>query len=254
MHQLIKEILTNQKVQTANGEEILLNSSIDEDEVKFITDLMEKANVRNSAEIGCAMGISSLAICNSLKEISVEGHHIIIDPFQSSDWQNIGKNNLEKAGFKNFTIYEERSELILPMLVKEGRVLDFAFIDGWHTFDHTLIDFFYLNRMLKVGGIIVIDDVQMTAVNKVTRYIHNYPCYEFVGSVKRKQTRSRDLLEGLKSILRPFAKLFGKRFSEEIFSSSLLKSDKSLDINASMVAFKKIAEDNDRPWNWYKNF
>jgi len=41
----------------------------------------------------------------------------------------------------------------------QGERIDFAFIDGAHTFDHVLVDFFYIDRMLNVGGIVAFDDV-----------------------------------------------------------------------------------------------
>lgn len=108
--------------------------------------------------------------------------------------------------------------------------------------------------MLQVGGIVVIDDVQMSAVNKVIRYIHKYPCYEFIEAITYPQTTSRNIIEFLKSIIRSLANLTGKRISNEIFSTGLLESDKKMGTNSSMVAFRKIKEDNDRPWNWYQNF
>jgi predicted O-methyltransferase YrrM len=254
MNQLISKILSTRKVVSDTGEVLSLNSSIDEDEANFINNLITKNELKKSIEIGCAMGISSLAICDAIKSNAKDSHHIIIDPFQSTDWRNIGISNLKSAGFTNYTHYEEKSELILPSLVKNGVFVDFAFIDGWHTFDHTLLDFFYINKMLSVGGIIVIDDVQMTAINKVIRYIHKYPCYEFAGAVTCKQTYLRIILESFKSIIRPFPKIIGQRLAYEIFSSSLLESDRMVGANSSMIAFKKIKEDNERPWNWYKNF
>jgi len=51
-----------------------------------------------------------------------------------------------------------------------GTKIDFAFIDGMHTFDYTLIDFFYIDRLLNAGGVIVFDDLCIPAVNKVCRY------------------------------------------------------------------------------------
>lgn len=254
MNQLISEILNAQKVVTDSGEVVTLNSSIDSEEVSFLCNLITKNNLIKSIEIGCAMGISSLAICDAINTNTKDSHHIIVDPFQSTDWKSIGITNLKRAGFTNYTHYEEKSELILPALVKDGVSVDFGFIDGWHTFDHTLVDFFYINRMLSIGGIVVIDDVQMTAVNRVIRYIHKYPCYEFIDAVTYPQTTTRNILESFKSIIRPFSKLTGNRISSEIFSSSLLESDKKMGTNSSMVAFRKIKEDNERPWNWYQNF
>jgi hypothetical protein len=48
---------------------------------------------------------------------------------------------------------------VLPRLAAAGARIQFAFIDGWHTFHHTLVDFFFVDRMLNVGEIVIIDDV-----------------------------------------------------------------------------------------------
>lgn len=253
MNSLLSEILQSKKVKDENGEIHTLHSAIDENEIAFITQQIKNRKSVNSIEIGCAMGISSLAICEAISNNSESAHHVIVDPFQKEDWQNIGKSNLKKANFRNYTFYEERSEYLLPKLAEQNNKFDFAFIDGWHTFDHTLIDFFYLNRMLQTGGILIIDDVGMPSINKLARFIHTYPNYKYAGSVTFDLSKSRNVIESLKSVIKPFAKIFGEKISYEFFSSRLLKIDKDLGLNASMIAFEKIAED-ERPWNWHKNF
>jgi hypothetical protein len=75
------------------------------------------------------------------------------------------------------TVYEDLSELRLPGLLAEGQRYDFAFIDGWHTFDQVLVEFFYINRMLDVGGIVVFDDVHLPSLAKVLAHIGTYDCY-----------------------------------------------------------------------------
>jgi len=68
----------------------------------------------------------------------------------------------------------------LPELLKNSEAkFDFIFIDGWHTFDYTLIDFFYADKLLKVGGIIIIDDALHKGVEKSVKYIStNYKFYQ----------------------------------------------------------------------------
>lgn len=253
MNQLALNIIQSQKVSTESGEEIPLNSSIDLEEANFLYKLITDNQCIRTLEIGCAMGISSLVICEAISKNDSNTHHLIVDPFQMTDWNGLGIKNLKKSNFTNFTLYEDYSEFILPKLVKDGIEIDFAFIDGWHTFDHTIIDFFFLNRMLKEGGIIVIDDVGMPAINKVLRYILNYPAYEHLNSVIVKQSNARKNLEIFKSIFRPFSKILGQRIAFEFLSSTLILGDASLGLNASMVALRKIAHD-ERSWNWYKDF
>jgi predicted O-methyltransferase YrrM len=56
---------------------------------------------------------------------------------------------------------------------------DMIFIDGWHTFDYTLVDFFYANLLLKINGIIIIDDALHNGVKKCVDYLTtNYVFYK----------------------------------------------------------------------------
>lgn len=253
MNQLLEQIFTTQIITTPDGEEQVLHSGIDRDEARFLLALIKKHKVTRTLEVGCAMGISSLAICQGIAENSHDSQHIIIDPYQYDEWKGVGVHQLQKAGFKNFHLMEAPSEYVLPKLAEENCRIDFAFIDGWHTFDHTLIDFFYINRLLRPGGILVVDDVRMPSVRRVMRMIHGYPCYRYLDGVRVAYTPKGKTVEALKTCLRPLAKLLGKRLSTELVDDSVRRSDKSLGLNASVVAFQKIAEDN-RPWNWYENF
>jgi predicted O-methyltransferase YrrM len=253
MSDILTSILERQTVFTPEGKEETLHSSIDGKEVAFLESLIEKFKVERSLEVGCAMGISSLAICGAITKNSPNSHHTIIDPNQRTEWKNIGVHHLQKAGFQNFHLIEEPSEFALPELAKKNCQFDFAFIDGWHTFDQTLIDFYYINRMLRTGGIVVVDDVRMPSVKKVMRMIHTYPCYRFVDRLPVPFSRRTKAVEAIKICMQPVNRLFGKRLSAELFDASVRRSDKSLGLNSSIVAFQKFAEDN-RPWNWYENF
>ena len=43
--------------------------------------------------------------------------------------------------------------------------------DGMHTFDYVFIDFFYIDKMLNVGGVAVFDDTHFPSTRKVCRFI-----------------------------------------------------------------------------------
>src|SRR5262249_34872215 len=109
-----------------------------------------------SLEIGLGFGISSLFICEAMAKVGGQ-RHIVID---SEKWDDsVGLRHLDAAGFSHLIDFrEQESQMALPQLINEGTRIDFAFIDGWHTFDHALIDFFYIDRLLPVGGIVAFDD------------------------------------------------------------------------------------------------
>ena len=149
---------------------------------EFLFDLISRdPAVRKTLEVGCAYGLSSLHICMALQG-RPGAAHTIVDPFQNTQWDGVGTMHLERAGVDFFELVEARSEFALPRILEENEgQFDFVFIDGWHTFDHTLLDSFYANRLLRVGGYLVIDDAGMPPVYRAISFLKNYPCYREIG-------------------------------------------------------------------------
>lgn len=248
---IAQKIIQEDGFYASDGNWQKLTSNIDYEEMLFLYEIIKEHKPKKSLEIGCAEGVSSLTICESLPADAV---HTIIDPFQSSDWKNHGVNNLKRAGFDNFNLIEERSEFVLPDLTRKGEKFDFVFVDGWHTFDHVLVEFFYINRILNTGGVVVFDDTSLTGLNRLMRWISNYPNYECLGSTGAiTTTTKRATLEGIKRLLNVIFIPAGKRIREELLDDTVIRSDSSLKINGSMTAFRKIGEDK-RDWAWYKPF
>jgi predicted O-methyltransferase YrrM len=246
--QILQEIFARKTLRDDAGNEFNLDSNVDKEEGAFLQKLIKESLPKATIEIGCAYGISSLFICDAISETA---QHTIVDPFQTTQWKNVGIAQLRKAGFTNFRLIEKKSEIALPELLAADSKFDFAFVDGWHTFDHTLLDMFYLNRMLRVGGLLVIDDVGMKAVQKALNYFLNYPAYQFHDGVSLLNTTKRNAFSKLLiNPLRHIAAVIPKKIREEIFSPAVLK--KSIE-GYSMVALKKIKED-ERAWNWFENF
>ncbi|MBN9351763.1 MAG: class I SAM-dependent methyltransferase [Chitinophagaceae bacterium] len=232
------------------GDFYKLTSAIDSTEAEFLKKLIEKHKPMSTLEIGCAEGISSMVICET---IPTKGIHLILDPNQSTEWKNMGKNNLQNVGLNNFEIVEEYSEFALPEFLKDGKRFDLVFVDGWHTFDQVLLEFFYINRLLPIGGIVVFDDSSMPGINRVMRYISNYPNYECLGSNRSGTNSKRKAFNKIKMIIKFGASMLPLKVRREIFNDLTLRSDKSIGIDGSMVAFMKKGEDQ-RDWGWYKTF
>ncbi|HEU5123465.1 MAG TPA: class I SAM-dependent methyltransferase [Verrucomicrobiae bacterium] len=248
MRNLIEEIYTTRTVIGRNGKIHQLDSNISVEEGQLLSSLIrDNPNVTKTLEIGCAYGLSSLHICQALSE-RTGAHHTIIDPFQNSMWDGAGTANLERSGFDFFELLEEKSEFALPNLCKQGEDrFDLVFIDGFHTFDHTLIDSFFATRLLRVGGFLVIDDTSWRSVNRCVRYLENYPCYELYRTVSQPKplTAGRRIAKSVRNLLPQelSKKVFHPNFVQKIWA----------DQQHSMVALKKVASDT-RDWKWYVEF
>lgn len=254
--QIIKQIYASKKVTDETGKTHDLHSEINPYEGEFIWKLIRNNEIQHSIEVGCAFGLSSLFICDALC-CKAAPRHVIIDPNQFSDYHGVGIYQLKKAEFLFFELIEQPSEIALPELLKRGENYDFAFIDGWHTFDHALLDFFYINRLLKVKGIVVFDDVLWPSINKLLRYISQYPNYEIIGSVPYCNSIPGSLRHRLSDkfhdILSNLIKPIPERITRPIFADSLIRRDKSLGLKVSMIALQKVTEDN-RNLFWFVPF
>jgi predicted O-methyltransferase YrrM len=242
---LVDEIYERGEVTTPAGNVIKLHSAISREEGDFLAELIRNdETIARTLEIGCAFGVSALHICAELVGRK-DAHHIIIDPNQSTEWEAVGVTNLRRAGLTRFTLIEEGSEFVLPRLVAEGeRRFDLIFIDGWHTFDHTLIDCFYTTRLLRVGGYLVIDDASFASVSTVIRHLETYPCYERYGGVESRGMSAKARLAKIALSIPPLHRAIP-------YLSGHVQE--AIGKRYSMVALRKRAEDT-RPWNWHVDF
>lgn len=159
-----------------------IHSAIKSPEMETITNLISNNNFVKCLEVGMAFGTSAITILSNKK-----CNLISIDPFQTTQWESNGIKLVKSFGFSNrHTLIEKKSYIALPELLENNTSsFDFIFIDGWHTFDYTLVDFFYSNLLLKIGGIIMIDDALHNGVADCIKYLNkNYLFYNKIDSVK----------------------------------------------------------------------
>lgn len=245
VNERIHEIYATNRVVGRSGKVHQLQSTIDREEGEFLFRIIDDdPRIVQTLEVGCAYGLSSLFICAALLG-RVRASHTIIDPFQNIQWDGVGIKNLEEAGISFFNLIELKSEFALPRLLEEFEgQFDFIFIDGVHTFDHTLLDCFYATRLLRVGGYLALDDVLFPSVRRVIDYLINYPCYKFYGSVDFERIKSwkKTLLRSLVYPIhrRTWGRVLSRNLYRRIFEG----------YNYRMVALKKVAEDN-RNWDWH---
>ena len=191
-----------------DGSPAPLSSSITRDDCAVIERVIARSGATSAIEVGMAMGISTLAIADALSR-NGSARLVVIDPNQSEGWSGAGMHLLRRAGLGHVAeLIEEPSQLALPRLAAREERFDLAFIDGWHTFDHALVDFFFCDLMLAPGGMVMLDDVAYPSIDGVVRFILSNRDYELV-----EMTRVNDgarsglrLRRAIKRVLRPLAR------------------------------------------------
>jgi predicted O-methyltransferase YrrM len=87
-----------------------------------------------------------------------------------------------------------RSETELPLVAAEDETFDVAFIDGEHGWPTAFVDFCYMNMVVRRGGLIFVDDIQLHSVAELSRLLAEQPGYELVEEIGGKvQVWRKDL-------------------------------------------------------------
>jgi predicted O-methyltransferase YrrM len=247
MNEVLREILVSRTVWDGDNR-MPLYDDMDEQDCRLITEAILTVKPQITLEVGFACGISTLFVCDAITTNNNTCKHIVIDPSQKSAYNNIGLQNVHRAGYDHLIdFYEAPSELTLPTLLGKATRIQAAIIDGWHTFDHALVDFFYINKMLDPGGIVILDDAHWPSIFRLTQHIRTYPAYEpfepfeLVRAVPKKRSDPlrtklrRALSHLLPSLKRPWD---GREHHPDY---------------RRCVAFRKVTSDT-RSWDWHAEF
>ena len=151
-----------------------------------------------SLEIGLATGLSAMYMAQAHVDINGGGddsiRHICIDPtqrlpkdetstvgLQRGGWDSEGLQHLEQSKLgRVVAMLETESHRALPALHEAGWTFGVVFIDGMHLYDYILLDFFYADLMLPVGGILVLDDAWLPSVQDAAKFILTNRSYELL--------------------------------------------------------------------------
>jgi len=132
----------------------------------FVYRMCRESGARATLEVGFALGVSTLCILAALND-SVPGAppHLAMDPFQAGErFRNAGLRTLRDAD---------------------------------HSFDHTLVDIFFAHRLLKPGGIMIIDDIDMPPVYLANRYLLDYYRYQLVDEARGSHSDQSQSWQGV---------------------------------------------------------
>jgi predicted O-methyltransferase YrrM len=137
-----------------------------------LRDTLVAHGARSVIEVGLAYGSSALAIGEALcSSDATDVSHIVIDPFQASAYDNVGWDALIAAGLADYTtLLLEASSVALARLTAEGYSADAAFVDGSHRFHEVFVDLYFLRKLVRPGGLIILDDAEWPSVATALRY------------------------------------------------------------------------------------
>jgi predicted O-methyltransferase YrrM len=200
---LIDQFFANPLKLDRNGEPHDIDrSSLRRDEAVVLTSLVHSLRPEKSLEIGLAEGGSCVAICAARRDCGIPERHIALDPFQETLTGGAGLLELEKLGLRNTVEWlPERSENYLHGAVNRGETdLDFAFVDGGHQVGQKLTDAFYLDKLLRPGGVIAFHDALLVSTAAAVYFLVKERRYSIISLPE--DNASRRLLRSVKHGLR----------------------------------------------------
>jgi len=123
-------------------------------------------------ECGCQHACSTLYMLQGLAD-NQHGRLISIDPNEMlGDHPGVGLANIRRAGLESWhECLLTGSEYALPDLCRKRSAVDFAFIDSSHMFDQTIVELYFLNRMLRLGGMIGLHDYFLPGIYTALQFL-----------------------------------------------------------------------------------
>jgi predicted O-methyltransferase YrrM len=233
---VLNRLIIDKQTFSSDGTQLQVTGTISLDEAQYMKELIISNEFSTCLETGVAYGASTVAICSALSVLEQSSRpvkHYGVDPCQIEIYGGAAIAALKECGLDHILeLCHGPSHLMLPKLLERNITVDFVFIDGMHTFDYTLIDLFYADKLLRPGGIICMHDMNMRSKKKASKYLLRYRKYIRLASVKRP------LRQRLGAALKEAA-----RFAPRAVWNDLTTVE-------TMLAVKKV-EDFDPDWDFY---
>jgi len=191
---VLNRLIIDRSTFDTTGVERRATGTINLLEAEFMKQLILENGFTTCLETGVAYGASTVAICSALSVLESSGkvvRHYGVDPSQTDVFGGSAMATLAECGLDHiFELCEGPSHLMLPKLLDRNVTVDFVFIDGMHTFDYTLLDLFFSDKLLRPGGVLCLHDMHLPSKRKAANYLMRYRKYVRLPGVK-KPLRSR---------------------------------------------------------------
>ena len=150
------------------------------EELVRLYELVEQQKAARVLEVGMASGTSTVVILSALAKTG-DGTLTSIDPFQTTQFAGSGRERVRAMGFADRHRHLEQPDyLAMPQLLAAGESFDFVLVDGYHSFDYTLVDVFFADLLLRTGGVLAVHDSSWPAVLKVLQFLETHKDYRRV--------------------------------------------------------------------------
>jgi predicted O-methyltransferase YrrM len=138
------------------------------------------ASAQRTLEVGC--GVSTVVFA------AAGTSHVAVSPVRE-EFERI-EEYCAAAGVPTAGVdfREGLSDRVLPLLELD---VDLALVDGAHSFPYPVVDFHYVSRRLRPGGVLVLDDVPIPSVGAVYRFMRADPRWELVDLVDHRAAAFR---------------------------------------------------------------
>jgi|GEM_PF-6899362 len=130
---------------------------------------------KSGLEIGTLFGFSTLHLAEALHHNGGKLDTIDIrykertwsDGTKIVDVHEVAERLINESGFSDTVRFiPGNSNAELVKLIKAGKSYDFALIDGGHVYSVAMLDFIFVDKLLKPGGVIALDDIGSNMAGK----------------------------------------------------------------------------------------
>ncbi len=159
------------------GKRYEITGGIEVEEIEFLSAITSRPNL-NVLDIGVGKGVSTVLFASLGNVDMVVG----VDPYQSTEHQNSMTElcRILKIPLSKVVVVEKKSIEAKPSLDSIGKKYDFVLIDGYHSFDSTLVDFLVGHEFLNDGGFVAFHDCFYRQKQKVLNFVLKNRDYELV--------------------------------------------------------------------------
>lgn len=154
-----------------NISEDIFPTSISLEQGQFLSEFVKKNRPDTVIELGLGYGISSLWINLKYKPKK----HIIVDPFRLQTKNEVIYQLIKKQ--QHIQLVENNiSQVFLANFYNKGKKADMVFIDADENFDAVITDLFFVTKILKNNGIVIIRNLWNPSVRKaILFFLRNLP-------------------------------------------------------------------------------